>query len=557
MAPYTGAPPEPLIEVKLDSNESAAALPALDPGDGGVLPNRYKRTSELEAQIAGRLGVEPANVLVTAGADDGLERAFRAVCAPGRVAVLTTPTFEILERFATLADAEIVRVPWWTGDFPVDGVFDLATPSTSVVAVVTPNNPTGAVASRNAVASLAERLPQALILLDHAYVEFAEPGDDLTGCAAELPNVVVFRTFSKAWSAAGLRVGYAIGDPRVLRWMRTLGQPYPVSAPSLAMVRRLLDEHDRPPADRIDRVRQSRALVTGTLEDLGVEVLPSRANFVLARVGDATWVRRALVCLGVGVRAFPGRPGLDEWVRITVPESDEAAQRLEHALRTVLAPEAILFDLDGVLADVSGSYREVMRRTAADFGVEISAVEIAEAKAEGHANNDWVLTQRMLAARGVEAPLEEVGARFESWYQGTDERPGLWRNERVLAEAPALERLAGGRPLAIVTGRPLQDAKRFLDGNGFGQTFQALVTMEDGPSKPDPHPVRVALERLGVRRAWMVGDTPDDLNAARAAGVLPIGCRAPGEAAVADEAMLAAGAARVFSHVKELEEVLP
>jgi len=330
MTPYTGAPPEPLIELKLDSNESAAALPPFDPSveePGTLRPNRYMRTSALEELIATRLGVEPANVLVTAGADDGLERALRAVCGPGKEGILTTPTFEILERYVTLAGAEILRVPWWTGDFPVDTVCEQATINTSAVAVVTPNNPTGAIASRAAVTALAERLPRALILVDHAYVEFAHDEDNLTGCATEIPNVVVFRTFSKAWSAAGLRVGYAVGDPRVLRWLRTLGQPYPVSAPSLAMVTRLLEEHEQPPVDRIDRVRQGRDLVSQILEDLGVEVLPSSANFVLARVGDAAWVRRALVCLGVGVRAFPGRPGLEEWIRITVPESHPAGAR--------------------------------------------------------------------------------------------------------------------------------------------------------------------------------------------------------------------------------------
>jgi phosphoglycolate phosphatase-like HAD superfamily hydrolase len=124
-------------------------------------------------------------------------------------------------------------------------------------------------------------------------------------------------------------------------------------------------------------------------------------------------------------------------------------------------------------------------------------------------------------------------------------------------EAAYLEKLAATRPLAIVTGRPLADLSRFLERHGLDHIFSAVATMEDQPGKPDPHPVRLALERLGVRRAWMLGDTPDDLNAARAAGVLPIGCRAPGDAAVADEALTSAGAARVFSTVSELEEVLP
>jgi histidinol-phosphate aminotransferase len=558
LAPYTGAPPDPLIELKLDSNESAAPLPPLQQKIAtDWQPNRYMRTNTLEQRIADRLGVDASCVLVTAGADDALERAFRAVCRPGRTAVLTRPTFEILERYAVLAGSEPVHVPWWSGDFPVDEACQRAGTEAAVVAVVTPNNPTGAVASRAAVERLADRLPATLVLLDHAYVEYGEPEDDLTDCALDRPNVVAFRTFSKAWSAAGLRVGYAIGDPRVLRWMRTLGQPYPVSAPSVSLVLRLLSDAPSPPPERIERVRRERTRLNQLLGELSVEVLPSRANFVLARVGDAAFVRQALVSLGIGVRPFPGRPDLDQWLRITVPEDDASSDRLADALRTVIAPHAVLFDLDGVLADVSRSYREAIRLTAESYGVTVSAGDIARAKAAGNANNDWELTCRLLAARGSQPPADEVLERFEALYQGHDDHHGLWRRERLLIDRDWLERLAGRYPLGLVTGRPRRDADRFLSSHGVAEYFSALVTMEDAPLKPDPAPVRLALRRLGVDSGWMVGDTPDDVRAARAAGVLPIAVTAPGDSETPRESLTAAGAARVLPSVADLEELLP
>jgi phosphoglycolate phosphatase-like HAD superfamily hydrolase len=104
---------------------------------------------------------------------------------------------------------------------------------------------------------------------------------------------------------------------------------------------------------------------------------------------------------------------------------------------------------------------------------------------------------------------------------------------------------------------PPEDADRFLLENGIEKFFSAVVTMEDAPLKPDPRPIRLALERLGVRHAWMVGDTPDDIRAARSAAVLPIGCRAPGDAAVADSALHEAGAAHILTTVDQLEGVLP
>ncbi len=557
MTPYVGAPPDPLIDLKLDSNESAYPLQPMAAESAGWEPNRYMRTAALEQRIAGRYRVGSDRVLVTAGSDDAIERAMRAVCRPGRRAMLTAPAYEVLERYARLAGAELVYVPWWSGDFPVADACRAANEDTAVVVLVSPNNPTGAVVSRDALIELADRLPRALVLLDHAYVEYADPAYDLTETALERPNVLVLRTFSKAWSSAGLRVGYALGDPRVLGWLRTLGQPYPVAAPSVLLVSRLLDSPMQPPASRISRVRAERERLAAVLTDLGAETLPSHANFVLARVGDGAWVRRALVSLGIGVRAFPGRPGLEEYVRITVPEDDAASDRLERALRTVMAPRALLFDMDGVLADESRSYREAIRRTAASYGVEVTTAEIALAKAEGGTNNDWELTRRLLAERGKEPPIDEVVSRFELIYQGSGTTPGLWQGEGLLADRAWLLRQAARRPLGVVTGRPLRDARRFLELHGIGDCFAAVVAMEDAPPKPDPAPVRLALERLGVDSAWLVGDTPDDISAARAAGVLPVGCRAPGDAAVPEDALVRAGAACVLDSVTDLEVILP
>ena len=558
LAPYSPGRPVAELDLILDANESLAPAPSLASaaaGVGGPPLNRYPSTAAVEARIAADLLLDAAAVLVTAGADDALERAIRAVCAPGRHAVLTTPSFEMLGRYARLAGAEVTELAWWRDEWPVDAALEVATGvDLAVVAVVSPNNPTGAVISEGSLRRLAEALPETLILLDHAYAEFADA--DLTQAALTRANVVVFRTFSKAWGAAGLRVGYAAGDSRVVGWMRCVGQPYAVSAPSLATVERLLETDPAPPRARVQAVRQHREELATLLPGLGASVLPSQGNFVLARFPDAGWVRAALAALGISVRAFAGKPLLDGWLRLTVPDDPDAFRRLVDALRAALAPEALLLDLDGVLADVSGSYRQAIVATAAAFGVDVSPEEISALKARGHANNDWEVTRRLLAERGVRVALEEVTERFEELYQGTADAPGLHRRERPLATA---QRLAGtGRPVAVVTGRPRRDAERFLEQHGLRATLSGLVTMEDAELKPDPAPVRLALDQLGVRHAWMVGDTPDDLRAARAAGVVPIGVVAPGEDPESARTTLrAAGAAAVFDSLEQTLEVLP
>ena len=401
-------------DLLLDANESPTPAPGLADwvaAQPGAALNRYPAAAELEVELATRLGVDSAAVLVTAGADDALERALRVVCAPGRTAVLTHPSFEMLDRYARLAGAAVAELEWWSGEWPVNRALDIAAHAdVAAVAIVSPNNPTGAVISRGALERLAAGLPESLILLDHAYAEFAD--DDLTGVALLHPNVVVFRTFSKAWGAAGLRVGYAAGDPRAIAWMRSVGQPYSVSAPSLAAITHLLAGTDGPPHERVTAVARQRTELVRVLGGLGVEVLPSQGNFLLARPPEAGRLHAALASLGISVRAFSD-PRHAAWLRITVPGEDAAFARLVAALRTALAPEALLFDMDGVLADVSRSYRAAIVATAAAWGVTLDETAVAAAKLGDNVANDWQLTHRLLAEHGVDASLEEVTALFE------------------------------------------------------------------------------------------------------------------------------------------------
>ncbi|MCA9558489.1 MAG: HAD hydrolase-like protein, partial [Myxococcales bacterium] len=174
------------------------------------------------------------------------------------------------------------------------------------------------------------------------------------------------------------------------------------------------------------------------------------------------------------------------------------------AVLAVCAPECLLFDLDGVLADVSQSYRAAIVAAAAAFGVTLTPAAIAAGKAEGDANNDWVLTRRLMARQGVEVSLEAVTEAFEAAYQGTDDAPGLWRTERLLVDLEWLGALGERWPLGIVTGRPRGDADRFFGETGLGALVAASVTMHEAAAKPDPAPVRLCLERLGRRRAWLV-----------------------------------------------------
>lgn len=564
--PNTQVPTRPYVRpsvpgpdvLRLDGNEGnqpdPTTLEALASAGTAVLRD-YPDTSELQEEIAARFDVDPARVVITAGADDALDRLCRAYLSGGRQLVLPVPAFEMLYRFAQLAGGNLVTVPWQER-FPVEGVIGALTEKTSLVAVVSPNNPTGRTITGDELLEVAAAASRSLVVLDHVYVEYAD--DDLTELASRLDNVVVVRTFSKAWGLAGCRIGYTIAAPEVAAVLRSAGNPYPVSGMSIAVVRGHLRRGDAALARHVSRIRDERQRLAERMAALGVSAPPAQGNFLLVDFGShVEFVRDALATAGICVRFFPHRPEIATCLRITLPGNEPDFARLLTALEQALAPEALLFDLDGVLADVQESYRRCCIETARTFGVEITRPELTDTIHTGNANNDWLVTQLLLVRHGVEATLEEVTERFQQLYLGSPDTPGLRERERLLVSRPFLERLADDRPLAIVTGRPRDEAAWFLERAKIADLFRTVVTLEDGPNKPDPAPVVTAMQRLGVSRAWLVGDTPDDVRAARSAGVLPVGVVAPGDdTGRAGPALRAAGAAIVLDDIHALEDLI-
>ncbi|HTI06363.1 MAG TPA: aminotransferase class I/II-fold pyridoxal phosphate-dependent enzyme [Gemmatimonadales bacterium] len=545
--------------LRLNSNEGPRApqallaeLAALDP----ELLRRYPDATAVETALAARVGVSPDRVVVTAGADEALDRIYRAYAGPDRPVLLPEPTFDMLERFAALAGAPLVRVPWLTDAFPLEQILANLDNRIAMVVIVSPNNPTGGVASRDDVRRIAAAAPRSLLLLDQAYIEYAD--EDIDRGLLDLPNVVVVRTMSKAWGLAGCRVGYAIGSADVIAVLRAAGAPYPVAGPSLALALWQLSRGDAALRDHVAQVRAERARLRQFLCARGVDARVSQANFVFADFGRrAAFVRDGLGARDILVRDFPARAGLQTSLRITLPGDPADFERLTRALETVLAPEALVFDLDGVLADVRESQRAAMIATGAAFGVAITMADVERALRSGDAANDWIVTQRLIVERGKTVDLSSVTARYQSLYLGTNGTPGLRERERAIVPRAVLERLAERLPLAVVTGRPREEARWFLEREGLAPLFGAMVCMEDAARKPDPAPVRLALTKLGVQRAWMIGNTPDDVRAAVGAGVTPLGIVAPGDDLTLTTAALTnAGAARVLKHVADLEEVL-
>lgn len=372
--PRHGAP----IDLALNGNEGVAPPRALLAGLADADPEllrRYPSAAPLEAALAARFGLDAAQVLVTAGGDDALDRAFRAFLGPGREVVLPTPTFVMLPKYARLVGATVRAVPWPGGPWPLDAVLDATTADTGAICVVSPNNPTGAVATAADLARVAQAAPHAALLVDLAYGEMAD--EDLTAAALALPNALVFRTFSKAWGLAGARLGYVLGPADLVAWVRAAGNPYAVSGPSVALGLARLAAGDDDVARYVATVKAEREALRARLVDLGAEVPPSQANFVLARFprhATARWFHDALAGLGVAVRLFgEDPPELAGCVRVTCPADDDALDRVLRAAEAALRPTTHIVEDRLALACLGGA-------PAWFFTATVSGVEAARAE---------------------------------------------------------------------------------------------------------------------------------------------------------------------------------
>jgi len=206
--------------------------------------------------------------------------------------------------------------------------------------------------------------------------------------------------------------------------------------------------------------------------------------------------------------------------------------------------QTLLVDMDGVLAEVSMSYRAAILSTCATYGAKsVTDDTVLKWKARGNANDDWKLSHDLIKDDpdgDNQVTLEQVTKTFERFYQGHGDTPGLYKLETLIPTRETLEELRKrSKPgMGIVTGRPRGDCLKFLKDFNLEHLFDAMYCMEDGPSKPDPFPVRRMCELLGVEPSSsvvLVGDTPDDIKAAVSAGCCGVGVTTP-EAVVACDA---------------------
>lgn len=324
--------------LRLDFNENTVACSpkvreVLGQISAGAL-TRYPEREPIEAIIATHLEIQADQVALTNGVDEAIHVLFETFLGEGDELLLPVPTYTMYEVYASATDACAVTVQ--AADnlaFPFERLVAAISPQTKVIAIANPNSPSGSVATREQILEIARRAPQAVLLVDEAYFHFY--GETLMDLVGTLPNLVVARTFSKAYGLAGLRLGLLAGGAELMRWVRRVLSPYSVNSLALACLPAAIG--DTTYLDwYVGEVLAARGDFEAALDKEGVRRWPSCTNFVLVEIGAR---HREFVGLmrdaGVLVRDRSSDPGCDGRVRITVGTREQmrlAAKALHETL---------------------------------------------------------------------------------------------------------------------------------------------------------------------------------------------------------------------------------
>jgi len=330
---------------KLAANENALgpspkALAAIAAGAADVHLYPDGNAFYLKQALSERLDVPADRLIIGNGSNDIIDMLARVYLAVGRNIVVADRAFAVYQLVAAANRADVVRVPMKELTHDLDAMLGNITDSTSIIFVANPNNPTGTMVANSDLDRFVSSVPDDVIVcLDEAYTELLEPEERPASIdyVTRQQNVIVMRTFSKAYGLAGLRVGYAVAPPECISLLNRVRQPFNVNALALAAAQAALgDEQHLEQTRRM--IREGRAFVENGLRDMGVEYVPSVVNFMLIKVGDGRAVFEELQRLGVIVRPMDGY-GLQEFIRITIGKRHEN-ERLLACLARVLKKES-------------------------------------------------------------------------------------------------------------------------------------------------------------------------------------------------------------------------
>lgn len=307
----------------LDANENSM---------GSLVGGQYNRypdpqQAKLKTALSGLKGVNTEQIFLGNGSDEAIDLLFRAFCNPSQDSVLCfPPTYGMYEISARINNAVICEVPL-DSDFQIDvqAAINEIQPSTKIIFICSPNNPTGNLIASERIEFLLNHF-QGIVVVDEAYIDFSEK-DSWVSKLNQYPNLVVLQTLSKAWGLAGLRIGMAISSPEIIAILNKIKYPYNISSAvqelALNAIAQVAQKNDW-----IQELNKERELLIKNLEKISIvtKVFPTDANFVLVMFLDADKVYEYLKESGIITRNRSGVLLCEDCLRITIGTNEENTQ---------------------------------------------------------------------------------------------------------------------------------------------------------------------------------------------------------------------------------------
>jgi histidinol-phosphate aminotransferase len=316
--------------VKLASNENPRGIgprtrAAIEAAIGDIARYPDGNGFELKQALASRYHVDMGAIVLGNGSNDVLELTALAFLGPGRAAVFSQHCFAVYPLATQARGARSIVVPAKKFGHDLEAMAKAIDDETYVVWIANPNNPTGTFVRHEEIEAFLKRVPErVLVVLDEAYNEYlpAELRGDSVKLLKRHPNLVITRTFSKAYGLAGLRVGYALAHPSVADVMNRVRQPFNVNSIALSAARAALDDMEFVARSYAENLQGLRHLEEGS-RALALDYIPAHGNFLTIKVGKAADIYKRLLRRGVIVRPVGGGYGLPEHLRVTIGTAEE------------------------------------------------------------------------------------------------------------------------------------------------------------------------------------------------------------------------------------------
>jgi histidinol-phosphate aminotransferase len=532
--------------IRLDFNENTTGFPwAYSEDTPGELLTAYPEYDRFLEAIAQAWNVPTDRLLLTNASDEALFVIAFTFIEPGQdTAITAAPTFALIPHYLKLVQSKLIEVPI-TDDLEYDtpAIEAQLRQGVKLAMFASPDNPVGCLLPLDKVRDWCARFPETLFVMDEAYAEFS--GVSALPLVDEFANLLVTRTFSKAWGLAGLRLGAIIGRPELIDYLKRVRSPYSVNAYALHMAIRMLPRYDEIKAEA-QVVMQRKARIVETVRNRGYRVVAGHANFFMMAVGfEAKAFCEFFRERGILLRDRSSMHKLEGMVRISTGSEAEMQQFLD-VLDAWRQSRALIFDMDGTLVDTSASFDATVAAMVEKYsGQPLQNGELKALRGEGGFNDDWDATVELLRRRGVQKTYDEISIEATALYLSLAPQTETW-----LVPPETLGELKRRHRLAVATGRFRSEYDPIWKDR-FNPLFEQVVCQDDCPAaqkKPQPDLLLAALQKMGATGGVYVGNSVDDMQAAKAAGLRRIAVTTTHDA----ELLRAAGAEVIIDSLEKL-----